>query len=142
SLDGSVRGCPGRSPVGQWLCHRRRAERRDSSLRSSAGFAGCGVLGRADRSSMLGFVARVSFGLSFAAVGLSLGSFAAAQFESDSWQLSNLNRAGYVLVALAVALALFVNRRSAGAWQVTGSSQVQVAAAVLAVAFVIVAIVK
>jgi len=25
-----------------------RAERRDSSLRSSAGFAGCGVLGRTD----------------------------------------------------------------------------------------------
>jgi hypothetical protein len=33
--------------VKQWLCRRAALERRDSSLRSSAGLAGCCVLSRA-----------------------------------------------------------------------------------------------
>ena len=82
---------------------------------------------------------RLSLGLSLVAVCISIGSFVAVQLQSNPapWEPSALNRFGYVLLVLAVAVALVVERRaSLGAWQA------QVAAAGVAVAFVIVALVK
>ncbi len=82
---------------------------------------------------------RLSLGFSLAAVCVSIGSFVAVQLQSNPapWEPSALNRFGYVLVALAVALALVVERRaSVGAWWAQG------AGAAVAVAFVIVGLIK
>jgi hypothetical protein len=84
-------------------------------------------------------VTRLSLGFSLAAVCVSIGSFVAVQLQSNPapWEPSALNRFGYVLVALAVALALVVERRpSALAWLA------QVGAAVVSIGFVVVALVK
>jgi len=80
---------------------------------------------------------RLSIGFSLFAVCVSIGSFVAVQLRSDTWELLALNRFGYVLVGLAIGVACLVGRReSAGAWLA------QVAAAVVAIAFVVVGLIK
>lgn len=83
-------------------------------------------------------MARFSLGFSLFAVCVSIGSFVAVQLQSNPapWEPTALNRFGYVLVALAVALALVVGRASAGGWQA------QIVAAVVAVGFASVALTK
>jgi hypothetical protein len=84
-------------------------------------------------------VTRLSLGFSLLAVCVSIGSFVAVQLQSNPapWEPSALSRVGYVLVVLAVALALVVEPQAfVGAWQA------QVGAAVVAAGFVIVALVK
>jgi hypothetical protein len=84
-------------------------------------------------------VTRLSLGFSLLAVCVSIGSFVAVQLQSNPapWEPSALSRVGYVLVVLAVALALVVEPQAfVGAWQA------QAGAAVVAAGFVIVALVK
>jgi hypothetical protein len=78
-------------------------------------------------------------GVAFLAIGVSIGSFIAQQLQSNPapWEPDALNRLGYVLIGLAVAVALVVERRpSALAWRA------QVAAAVVSIGFAVVALVK
>lgn len=78
----------------------------------------------------------VPVGFAFVAACLSLGSFISDQLGSDPLP-SPLNHVSVVLLWLAVALSLAVARRaSASAWAA------QVAAAMTAIAFVVVALVK
>src|SRR5579863_5756965 len=88
---------------------------------------------------MIGCVARLSLVFSLGAVGLSVGGFVAARLEANSLVPSESawNLFGYVLVVLAVGLALLVGREA-----VVGGWQAQLAAVGLAVAFAIVALVK
>jgi hypothetical protein len=83
-------------------------------------------------------VARLSLVVAFVAVCASIGSFVAIlESSSSGWGVYALNRVSDVLVLLSIALALAVVRRATqGAWQA------QIAAAAVALAFVIVALVK
>ncbi|MGH3009898.1 MAG: hypothetical protein ACRDLM_10915 [Gaiellaceae bacterium] len=82
---------------------------------------------------------RLSLGFSLVAVCVSIGSFVAVQLQSNPapWEPTAANRFSEVLVALALALALVGERRV-----VTGAWQAQAAAAVVAVGFEIVPLVK
>ena len=59
------------------------------------------------------------------------------QLNSDSWERAALERFGYVLVALAVGVACFAERR-----QSRSAGLAHAAAAIVAVAFVLVGLVK
>jgi len=92
---------------------------------------------------MMRVVARYSFVFSLIAVATSVGSFAALEVQSDSWEAAGLHRFGYVLIALAVAVALLVERYSSGgASELSGAARVQLVAGLVALGFVVVAIIK